>query len=893
MKKYSRNQLGSLTILVVAMMQAGVVHAGNSSPGLQLNTGIAVNPALGGACVGSTNPSVSGTSTCNVSVPAPNTVTITSGNLTANAPNMAGILITGDTSVTNTVNFSGTATTATGGSSSSAGVNIANTAGHITFNVTSGSTIAVANAATGTAGGAGVTGNSFTLGNAGSITGGAGGNGVSGGMFGGAGGAGAAGVSGSGFTVNNSGSITGGTGGVGGFGIPFGGTGGAGAAGVSGSGFTVNNSGSITGGAGGSGMFIGAAGGAAVTSTGGSTVNNSGTITGGFSGLGPRGNAVSFSGGANKLVLDAGSVIIGNAVSTSGATNGGDTLALGGNVNAVGNTFDLASIGSIAQYQGFQNFAKEGTSLWTLTGTGTSSWSVTAGTLHLADGLALTGDVNMASGATISSDNAGITGQLTNGGTVSVAASKTLTVGAFTNTGTFSPVVTDSGYGKIFVTGGVAILTGSTLAVDASTMTGANTYHGVVSSIIHANTIGGTFASFSDNSALFNFTPVYTATDVNLTIAAASHSGVFDAVTANGNKSAEGAAHALDAIISANPGGQIAAVFIPVAANDVSNAASQTVPLIAGAVSQSIINNLSGVTHIVQSRQEGQYGKSSGDNFYGDKNFWFKPFGSWADQDSRNGVSGYKADSYGMIFGIDGTLSDVNRVGLAFAYSKTNIDSTGVASQSADVDSYTAIAYGSHSLSDTTELNFQGDIGLHDTNGTRNIDIGGANSRADSSYNSWSGHVGTGLAHTMTLSEKTAFTPSIRADYSYIRSNSYRENGAGVLNLNVDQATNEAFVVGIDGKVSHAINAKVALVANLGVGYDLINDQASLTSAFAGAPTVAFTTKGIDPSPWLARGGFGIVGRVSETTEISARYDFEVRDSFDNQTASVKVRWAF
>ncbi len=879
MKKYSRNQLGSLTVLFIAMMQAGVVHAGNAAPGLQLDTGIAINPALGGACVGSTNPSVSGgPSTCNVSVAAPNTVTITSGNLIANAPNMAGISITGDASVTNTVNFSGTAN----GGSSSVGVNIANTAGHITLNVASGSTIAVTNGTTAN-GGAGVIGTGFTLGNAGSITGGTGGTG--GGSYGKYGGAG---VSGTGFTVNNSGSITGGRGGSGGIGK-------YGASGVTGSGFTLNNSGTITGGVGGAGSPFGAHF-AAVTSTGGSTINNSGTISGGLAngGAGARQNAVNFSGGANKLVLEAGSVIIGNAVSTSGSTNGGDTLALGGNVNAVGNTFDLASIGGVAQFQGFQNFAKEGSSLWTLTGTGTSSWNVTAGTLHLADSFALTGDVTVASGATVSSDNAGITGQLVNGGTVSVATGKTLTVtGDFTNTGTFSPVVTNTGFGKLTASG-IATLSGSTLFVDASALTSANTYGGTVNGVINATSISGTFASYSDNSALFNFTPEYTTTKVNLNIAAAGGGNVANDVSANNNTSGLGAASALDQIIVANPGGAIAALFVPLTTTkQVSDAVSQIVPQVAGVVSQAVTTNLGTVTRIVQSRQDGQHGKSSGDSFYGDQKFWFKPFGSWANQDDQNGVSGYKSNSYGMIFGADANLSDSNRVGAAFAYSKTDVDSKGVASQSADIDSYTALVYGSHSLNATTELNFQGGVGFHNTDGSRTISISGTNSYANSSYNSWSANVGTGVARTITLSEKTSLTPSIRMDYSRIRSDAYSESGAGVLNLNVDKNTSEALVLGVDGKLSHALSDRATFVGNFGIGYDLINDRSSLTSAFAGAPTVAFTTIGINPSPWLARGGFGVIGKVTETMEVSARYDFEVRENFDNQTASVKMRWMF
>jgi outer membrane autotransporter protein len=145
----------------------------------------------------------------------------------------------------------------------------------------------------------------------------------------------------------------------------------------------------------------------------------------------------------------------------------------------------------------------------------------------------------------------------------------------------------------------------------------------------------------------------------------------------------------------------------------------------------------------------------------------------------------------------------------------------------------------------------------------------------------------------MKWSNKTSFTPSLRADYAWIRDKSYGETGAGTLNLNVGTNRTEQFIVAADGKFTHALSDRSTLTANLGVGYDLINDQASIASTMAGTPTVAFATKGIDSSPWVLHGGAGMVYRADERTEVTARYDVEGREDFTNQTASVKVRWAF
>lgn len=321
------------------------------------------------------------------------------------------------------------------------------------------------NAAEGGGGGAGVAGKGFSLSNAGSIYGGVGGNGggpVSDGGYGGAGGAGGIGIAGSSLTLTNTGSIQGGAGGAGANDSNVGGAGGAGGAGAALSKSTLTNSGYISGGSGGIAGTAGTSGatglgGVGVIGTGGVTIINSGTIAGGLSGdESTRADAVDFSGGGNTLELDAGYNFIGNVVSTSGITNGGDTLALGGNTDA---SFDISQIGS--EFVGFNQEQKLGSSTWTLTGNASNqNWQVLDGTLQLGDGtsygyldaggngaavsVAATGTLNVMSDFYVdarSGDNGG-SGQSNVGGTA----------GAGGNTG-----VNDGGVGGYKVPGGTGL----------------------------------------------------------------------------------------------------------------------------------------------------------------------------------------------------------------------------------------------------------------------------------------------------------------------------------------------------------------------------------------------------------------------------------------------------
>ncbi|MBZ9982492.1 MULTISPECIES: autotransporter domain-containing protein [unclassified Mesorhizobium] len=278
-------------------------------------------------------------------------------------------------------------------------------------------------------------------------------------VLGGHGGNGSAGVSlVSGATFTNLGMITGGNGGSGGndnAAPTTGGNGGNGGIGVTGSGATISNSGTITGGTGGvagtGGTNDGTAGSAGFGVSGSDlTIVNRGSISG-ASGT----NAIVFAGGANTLMLEAGSMITGNVVAFSSA----DTLALGGSANA---SFDVSQIGVAAQYQGFGVFSKTGTSIWTLTGaTGTvTPWTINRGTLSIS------------SDANLGAPSGGLTfdgGTLRNTAALTTARNVTLNAGG----GTFLT-------GADLTAAGVVTGGGSLIKTGAGTLTlsGANSYTG-------------------------------------------------------------------------------------------------------------------------------------------------------------------------------------------------------------------------------------------------------------------------------------------------------------------------------------------------------------------------------------------------------------------------------
>ncbi|HEY4135674.1 MAG TPA: autotransporter domain-containing protein [Alphaproteobacteria bacterium] len=288
------------------------------------------------------------------------------------------------------------------------------------------------------------------------ITGGAGGNGTSA-TWGGGGGGGGVGLSfhGSGdITIQNANAVTGGAGGNG---TPtvFGpnANGGNGGAGIyfTDSDARLSNEGTISGGNGGGGVLGGAGGSGVVGSD--LTITNSGTIAGGLDGDGTtRANAITFTGGANTLTLQAGSTITGNI-----AVNGGSLTFDQATAQVVGNA--ITGNGSVNQ---------DGSGTLTLTGVNTYSGgtTVTAGTLALGgnDRLAASGALTVDGGSFDLDGFNQIVGSLSGaGGTVALGAGELVV----------DQSATTSYAGDIDGTGHLTKTGTGTL-----TLTGANSYSG-------------------------------------------------------------------------------------------------------------------------------------------------------------------------------------------------------------------------------------------------------------------------------------------------------------------------------------------------------------------------------------------------------------------------------
>jgi outer membrane autotransporter protein len=501
----------------------------------------------------------------------------------------------------------------------------------------------------------------------------------------------------------------------------------------------------------------------------------------------------------------------------------------------------------------------------------------------------------------------GGSGTVTNSGTLGVAAGLVGTiVGNYDQTATGKLALgaaSTSSYGRLVVTGSASLPSDASIFVNVSN-DAVLPIGGTLVSVLQAGTLTSSTFDVTDNSSLVGFSASQHGQAIDLTMVAPTLSGFVASAQASGNTPGLGAAGVLDhllALYTANGTTGNAGLnnFLSTViahdsttAADISNVVSQSLPALTGAAARAGLGATWDVGQIVQAHAESGLGLAAGDGAVSDSHLWFKPFGSWARQDAADGASGYKADTGGFVLGADAVVSAQQRVGLGFSYADSSIDSSSASvPSSARSQMYRLIGYGSYDLANATAVEWQADVGGNSNSEQRQLSV--MSETAGANYDSVAAHARVGLARLYELAPGSSFTPSVNADYAWVRDAAYTESGAGALDLNVAAQSASQMVVSANGKFAHELGSGTFVSANLGLGYDLLAKQNAITAAFAGDPSASFVTLGVKPDPWIESVGLALTRQTGHGVEVQGGYDVQHRLGLNVQTLSVKVRWLF
>lgn len=329
---------------------------------------------------------------------------------------------------------------------------------------------------------------------------------------------------------------------------------------------------------------------------------------------------------------------------------------------------------------------------------------------------------------------------------------------------------------------------------------------------------------------------------------------------------------------------------------DVNARLHKALPLLAGGNTLSNMQLLNDTRNNIEDRLVSRLDQKVGDVYMGKKNAWFRAFGNDQSQSTRDATAGYDSKALGGTFGIDNMVGET-LLGAAFTYARNDVDgSSHFNGQEGKTRSYDLALYGSTPISadKQTYVNYQLGGGIMDTSTRRQFfDLNCCNDVvASGTYDTKFARASINLNHRMDLSKKTSFTPSAGLTYTYMDEDAYTEKGAGDLKLHVKSNQTDQALATLAGRFDFYPTDGVRLYASALAGYDMINEQVDLKANFVNLVDSAFTTKGIDQSPWMGNAKAGISVNVADV-ELNAGYSYTYRSDFDNHMATLRALYSF
>ncbi|MGV8997016.1 MAG: autotransporter domain-containing protein [Parvibaculaceae bacterium] len=665
------------------------------------------------------------------------------------------------------------------------------------------------------------------------------------------------------------------------------------------------------------------------------TVTNSGTIQGAGAGFDNDGGTITtFTNNANGVITSSGSSSTGlqNTGTITSLINAGSIyagpLGIDGIYNPTGGV--IGSITNSGTIKGsLYSISSEGT-LGTITNTGLiagniknlggsdltiNGGSTVMGTITGYDEVSVgsinagTHDVIFASGKTLLNSNITATGHTVRNTGSDLRINKSITItGNYTQTGgsLISGVNTSSDYGKLTVTGNASLTNTSLVLFDI----GGHIATGQTYTLVNA---GGTLTASNLSTTVNGFSASYSASGQNLIVTLGAATGGaptnYATLGVQVNQSVGFIGLMIDSIsTSTHPDAIIFQTNVLPAINALTDDQKKQMmtDLMASFNFYGGSNGLSTqnfFTAVLSNRITTVQGKlkytsnetgglAAGD--VGSKgSMWGQIIGGTSSREANQSASGFDATSYGMIVGADLDFTDELTGGLALGWVGSNNNST-INDAGGSVDSYQAALYATwtpKSLGNRFHLDGQLGFGFNDYEQSHLIHAFGL--RADADYHGWQYFANLTAGYDLSLGERATLTPYVGLHVAHFTNDGYTETGAGLLNMTIDDYS--------DNAISHDIGAKVATTFDTSLGkvtpslklgwlHDYGGNPASVSGSLAG---VTFTSA----TPSISENGLAIGAGLeiakSDTLTLALDYDGDLRSDYQSHTASLKATIRF
>ncbi|VVE43414.1 autotransporter domain-containing protein [Pandoraea terrigena] len=648
------------------------------------------------------------------------------------------------------------------------------------------------------------------------------------------------------------------------------------------------------------------------------TINNAGTISGGNYGIYNEDSIGTINNLAGGLITGAAAAISNpSATATLDQINNAGTIA--GNITYSG-TQALSIAGA------------SGAAMGTLTGFGGTSpgtLSSSLADLHFNGGnLLLNDDLNLAGVRTAFNDASllQVNKAIQVSGNYAQAAGATLQIGVAGNAVTTGDMTTDSGYGRLVVSGNTTLAAGSRIALQSLGYSFAAGQRYVVidtagtaiyneGSLVYrvngSSTLGATGAKVANGSR-----QDLVVTVISNTNAGSGNGGGDSGTTPSADPrtnamiaSAPNAQSSLRGLLGFTGVSDAQLLNLYNAAlgslsdgstNSANRVGKQLAPAqntrAAGAATFDSLGVVSAHVDSLRVAQAGGTGVATGDS-PANWGVWGQAFGGHASQSARDDVDGYSANYGGLVVGADRAFGDRWRAGAAFQFSRTVINNDGSTSgNSTGVNGYGLIGYAAYT-GEPWYVNLSGSAVLQRYDTTRRVSMQGFNGVANGNFNGQQYVVSAEFGWPLALG-RAIVTPLAGVTYGYLNQNGYTETGGNGSALTVGR-------VGASS-VRSALGAKLALPFETAAGmwvpelslrwvHEYNRTRQTTGASFAGdsAGQTGFTTVGATPVSNLAEVGVGVTLMRANNLSASIRYDLQAGSGFVSHTGIVRVQQRF
>ncbi|MCU6669550.1 autotransporter domain-containing protein [Enterobacteriaceae bacterium H4N4] len=294
----------------------------------------------------------------------------------------------------------------------------------------------------------------------------------------------------------------------------------------------------------------------------------------------------------------------------------------------------------------------------------------------------------------------------------------------------------------------------------------------------------------------------------------------------------------------------------------------------------------------------GTSGVATGDDYASNWIVWGQPFGGYARQDSSDQVSGYTAKFGGLIIGADRALGDDWRLGAAVNYSNTSVHGKdNLSGNTSTADNYGVIGYAGYT-GDPWYLNLSAGLNRQNYSSVRRADFTGFSGAAHGKFNGQSVTLQTEFGYPFTLPADVVLTPLAALTYGYQHVDGYNETGGNGMALDVGSTHAQSVVSDIGARIEKTFATGLGSLtpfAQVSWIHQYDNRQVSSHATYAADAVgeTRFITKGASPVKDMA--GLAIGSTLYDANELSvdARYDLQAGERYQAHTFSLRLRKSF